>query len=93
MQRFLDDYVEAYRHFLDEALAFAEDTHPQPTAVILTKPTIALRVHMSVLNKLLETTSFLRLQYSFERAVRTIVCALVIATVGAAAFASPTSGS
>jgi hypothetical protein len=92
LQRFLDDYRGAYRRFLDEAMAFAEDPHPQPDRGDLDKADFQLRVLTNVLARTLESVSFLRLQYSFERSVRPIVLALVAASAGAAAFAWATTG-
>jgi hypothetical protein len=92
LQRFLDDYRDAYRRFLDEAVAFADDPHPQPDRSDLDKADFQLRVLTNVLTRTLETVSFLRLQCSFERSVRPIVLALVAASAGAAAFAWATTG-
>jgi hypothetical protein len=92
LQRFLRDYDDAYRRFLDEAVAFADDPHPEPDRSDLDKADFRLRVLTNVLSRTLETVSFLRLQYAFERSARPIVLALVAASGGAAAFAWATTG-
>jgi hypothetical protein len=92
LQRFRCDYDEAYRRFLDEAVAFADDPHPEPDRSDLDKADFRLRVLTNVLSRTLETVSFLRLQYAFERSARPIVLALVAASAGATAFAWATTG-
>lgn len=92
LQRFRRDYDEAYRRFLDEAVAFADDHHPEPDRSDLDKADFRLRVLTNVLSRTLENVSFLRLQYAFEQSARPIVLALVAASAGAAAFAWATTG-
>ena len=92
VERFLNEYRDTYRQFLDQALAFAKDPHPQPDRSDLDKADFQLRVLTNVLTRTLELVSFLRLQYAFERSIRPIVLALLAASAGAAAFAWATSG-
>ncbi|MDP9333659.1 MAG: hypothetical protein M3Q30_10165 [Actinomycetota bacterium] len=92
LNRFVAAYERAQVEFLHEANAFARDPNPNPDRADLGKAEYRLQTLGRLVTTVLETVAFLRLQRAFEAARRTIVTALVAASIGAIAFAWATTG-
>jgi hypothetical protein len=88
---FVAVYNQAYENYIKEAAAYAGDSNLKPDPSELNKAESHLEILDDIAERVLSTTSFLRLQQSFGHARKLIAGSMVAAALGALAFGWATS--
>lgn len=91
LTKFRADYKQAFREYVAQARAYADDPGGAPDPAELKKAFFRLDVMAALTQRLLGTMGFLRLQRSFVRARVVIAVFMVVAAAGAVAFGWATS--